>query len=1283
MATNLKIFFRLPTVGPPVVVTPPVVTPTALAAPATSSAYALSSSSISYTCSSVQGAVGYVLEVALTANGQYTEVYRGISSNFTQKDLPASSPRYGRWEALGNGTTTKDSAYSSVASATTQPEVAPGTRVYGEIPYNPEWAFVDDVSTQNLTGFFDGVLNVNVELNGGGGATQPGSVIVFRFPEQMGVELAELQLGDGQHDNPTGIECWTIDPTTEQRVYQFNFKGDTGNGVIDKHTLAAPVRSDAFLFRWGYPLPTEVKFFGWYTPYTPAPYVPDPVNMDGMAGYVSYIYDFCLPSGQGPDGIKLELSTCGSFYRLYVDAGLMYVPDSGLFTFSPMKNGAWDLDGVLDRLCRVLGMRVMICPKGQEGATWYPELCKQLAIRYGNNANVADSQVKLDLRAGFGPTSNVIKKGLGTTYQYAIIIQCGNEQWRWWKGDADLANQQNLEGNITPYESYVIQKACYDGIKSVSPTTEVSIGGTPSNAPGIVQGILWYCDLYNGGNIVFDSVSYHDYLNTNGGQNAGGSPVGVQPELNNALYEHGMRFGRVLQQWAHGKKIKVYITETGWSTANHVGANPEQTAPATAQKDTFRVAADWVLRAGTEGARAGLVGIAGYQLYNDPNYLDNLDGYTNWDTSNGEAGQSPSGDQVFLLPASDAKKQRLGLLRGYTMVSSDASDPDLRIHKYTKAGSPDVYSVHKTSHNDSTRPVQLAVPTGQTATLQTINFGVMSKVFAYVRPSVPIITSNNGLRTVKASHPDFAASELEYMMNWSYQWQPYNGETFTAPTIGDTYQFRVKRLNPGRNVSFIAGSPSFTANPGVTADVVSVSPIASYNVYYDRYTPGTQAMDSQALTVANGTVTVTASETPCFVVLNPAPASGGTTSGTDARVAPDPATGPPNVDGSPIEVLSSMAGTDGVIRLKGVYKSTNPAVAAVSCNCGATPVDLSQALVIHAGRGVSGGDNTNITMRDVSCYGLLTAVDNQTRERNIHLSKATNIDIQYVTFETGGGIYCEEWRGNHTASQTVKIQNIKSRNIIGSNGAGPDGAGGYRSIVQLKDIRTKGMLLKWIEGYNEPGKSRIEDSINLFRSGGYDIDNPLRGYGLYINGSFPFGELSTDYTGCAISIDGGYDTSAGERPSAFNILEEIWTIDNCNAACNLSVGNDNHVRRIRAVTSGYLPDGRRLNMTYKAFNINDFYNQGQGANNTISEILDSYYARTKDLAPGVTRRAEFVADINYDPNPNPGIDVANAILLPDVTTPEQRAAIRANAFMTWRDFLNVNNQTCGSRYKPS
>jgi hypothetical protein len=819
----------------------------------------------------VQYASGYVLEVALTANGQYVEVYRGLSSNYTQTGLPASSPRYGRWKVLGTGSYS-DSPYSAVASATTQPVVAPGTRVYGEIPYNMEWAFADDVSNQTLSGFGDGILNQNVELNGGGGPTQPDSVVVFRFPQQMGVELTEVRLGDGQHESTTGgIPCWIIDPVTKQRIEVFRFTGLVGNGVYDIKTLDAPKRTDNFLFKWGYPMPTEVKFFGWYTPYTPAPYVPEPKNMDMMAGYVSYIYDFCLPSAQGPDGIKLELSACGKFWRLYIDTGLVYNPATGKVSFSPCRNGAWDIDGVLDRLCRVLGMRVMVCLKGNEGATWYPMVCQQFAIRYGLNDNVPDSLVNVDLTPGYGPTPNVVKKGLGKTYLYPISLQRGNEPWRWWTGDADIENQQNLQGNMTPRETLVYHKLSYDLIKAVDPTMETVTAGMPSDKPGILQGMLFWADiLYNGAPFT-DAVAYHKYINANGGQNLGGSPIGIQPEANNTLYEGELHFGRVIQQWSPNKPLKKYITEIGWSHANNPGSNPEQTAQPTATKDTFRRQADFVLRAGTEAAMGGSDGKAGYQWFDDPNYLDNLDGYTNWDTSNGEAGQSPSGE-VFLLPAADATQQRQALIPSYFMVSSDRSDPEVRIHRFaqTANGVPNVVSVHTTAYGDATKVIQLPVPAGKTATLRTINFGVMSKAFAYVRPSVPIVTSNDGKRTAKATHPEFAPSQLEYMVNWSYQWQPYNGETLTANSMGDTFQFRVKRLNPGRNVSFIAGSPSFTANPGVTADVVSVAPIKSYDVFYDRYTPGTRVMDSQPLTITNGTVTVTASGTQAFVVFTPA-----------------------------------------------------------------------------------------------------------------------------------------------------------------------------------------------------------------------------------------------------------------------------------------------------------------------------------------------------------------------------------------------------------------------------
>ncbi|WP_375435078.1 hypothetical protein [uncultured Hymenobacter sp.] len=92
---------------------------TPLLAPTNPQATATSSSVINVTCSSVLNATGYALEVALTANGIYEEIYRGVSASYNHTGLPASSPRHYRWKALGTGSYS-DSAYSTVATATTQ-----------------------------------------------------------------------------------------------------------------------------------------------------------------------------------------------------------------------------------------------------------------------------------------------------------------------------------------------------------------------------------------------------------------------------------------------------------------------------------------------------------------------------------------------------------------------------------------------------------------------------------------------------------------------------------------------------------------------------------------------------------------------------------------------------------------------------------------------------------------------------------------------------------------------------------------------------------------------------------------------------------------------------------------------------------------------------------------------------------------------------------------------------------------------------------------------------------
>jgi len=398
----------------------------------------------------------------------------------------------------------------------------------------------------------------------------------------------------------------------------------------------------------------------------------------------------------------------------------------------------------------------------------------------------------------------------------------------------------------------------------------------------------------------------------------------------------------------------------------------------------------------------------------------------------------------------------------------------------------------------------------------------------------------------------------------------------------------------------------------------------------------------------------------------PAPTPAPTGGGTDTRTAIDSATGIPAglVFEGPLMVLSGMAGTDGVIRITGRNFADTGTSSPIILNCGSTPVVLSNCRLKHSinQRGIDGGGGVHLTMTDVAIYGGSPVMDGTVRQQSIYLYQPSYVDISYLTQEAGGGIKIDGWQGG---DNLLRITNVRSRNVIGLSGD-------YRHCVQLANVHSANIQVQYVESYNEPGKSRIEDTINLYNAGGTSTTTPLRGKGFYLHGSYPFPVSDTTFSGAALSADGSGNTN--EVQSQFIKLQDAWLVSNCNAAANIATGNNIAYSNLHAVTSGYLPDGSLLASSYAGFWIGDYYNLGAGANNTMTGIT-THFMRTKD----VFQRNDFSLDAAG--KPSAGIDVAGAVLLPDTTGAAAGLAQENTLFIQWRDYLNANNQTCGSRYR--
>jgi hypothetical protein len=390
--------------------------------------------------------------------------------------------------------------------------------------------------------------------------------------------------------------------------------------------------------------------------------------------------------------------------------------------------------------------------------------------------------------------------------------------------------------------------------------------------------------------------------------------------------------------------------------------------------------------------------------------------------------------------------------------------------------------------------------------------------------------------------------------------------------------------------------------------------------------------------------------------------------GSDTRTQVDGPTGAPNVTyEGPLMVLSGMAGSDGVIRISNRnFQSTDPGTAAITLNCGRTPVVLSNLNIKHAGRGISGGTDSNVKGTDIACYGTNPTLNGQARERAVYMFRPYSVDFQYLTMESAGGVKIDYWNGDNSANSVLKFRNVRVRNVIGVRGD-------FRHALQFSNVHTKNFLVEWIEVYNEADKSGTEDTINIYNSGGWDASNLMQVRNVFLKGAYPANATDSEFTGAALSADGSGGTS--ERHSEYINVYNAYLVSHGNAAANIATGSYITYDKLYAVTTGYLPDGRAMTSSYKGFWIGDFYGGGATMVGNQMKNITTYFVRTKD----VRRRADFVADVNYDPTPNPGIDVANAVLLPAPTSVAAGLEMERQAFLKWRDDLNTNNQTCGAR----
>lgn len=150
--------------------------------------------------------------------------------------------------------------------------------------------------------------------------------------------------------------------------------------------------------------------------------------------------------------------------------------------------------------------------------------------------------------------------------------------------------------------------------------------------------------------------------------------------------------------------------------------------------------------------------------------------------------------------------------------------------------------------------------------------------------------------------------------------------------------------------------------------------------------------------------------------------------------------------------------------------------------------------------------------------------------------------------------------------QSIKIRYNKARNIYGddSNCCG----GGFMQFVQFDGVSGPGIEVAWNEVINEAGKSRTEDIINLFDSGGASSGNPLWIHDNFIWGSYGIPAASASHSGGGIIMG-----DASSQNGRFVLVENNQIVATTNYGISIVCGSDQVVRNNRVIASGKTADG--------------------------------------------------------------------------------------------------------------
>ncbi len=226
---------------------------------------------------------------------------------------------------------------------------------------------------------------------------------------------------------------------------------------------------------------------------------------------------------------------------------------------------------------------------------------------------------------------------------------------------------------------------------------------------------------------------------------------------------------------------------------------------------------------------------------------------------------------------------------------------------------------------------------------------------------------------------------------------------------------------------------------------------------------------------------------------------------------------------------------------------------------------------------------SNLTVRNNLGLALNAGVKGQPNGKFLEVTSPARLDVENNYIENAqAGVIVQGYGGKREGEPTIVIRANRARNLNGllsdGNGTYLPGEGANRThahFIELENVRSvPGIDVGWNEVINYPGRSLVDDNIDIYRSSG-TANQPLAIHDTYIQGAYPYKPAQDVYTGGGIKTDGSIDDTVQDA-TAFNSIHDNQVIGTVSYGIDFAAGHDNVAINNRVISSGLLSDGTTI-----------------------------------------------------------------------------------------------------------